>query len=29
MLFFVPFTHFFGDHPFQQQAEIPPVDPAG
>ena len=27
MLFFISFTHFFGDHPFQQKAKIPPVDP--
>ena len=28
MLFYIPFTHFFGDHTFQQQVEIPPIDPA-
>jgi hypothetical protein len=28
MLSFISFTHFFGDHPFQQKAEIPPVDSA-
>lgn len=28
MLFFISFTHFFGDHSFQQQTEISPVDPA-